>query len=301
VSPLTTPSPAGRGNASTARGMWQLFEPVHAIIYFAEEPRQVAEDAGLLGYWMAYFAFRAAPLGEASRALVASTFYGFGPARIERALPDAWHRLSPDGALAARLAGADLSLRTVWNDDVASGAVTEAADLLWAAAQAADTAGRPLGATNQALPAPAAAHVRLWQAATTLREHRGDGHVAALVANDVGPVEAHLLKVAAGDAEAEPLRASRKWDDAVWEDARTRVLRRGWLSPDGRLAAPGVAIRRAVEEATDRAAAHPWQALGEERTERLADLLRPLVRRIVEAGVFPPGNPVGMPQPESIN
>ncbi len=34
---------------------------------------------------------------------------------------------------------------------------------------------------------------RLWHAATLLREHRGDGHNAALVAHGIGGAEAHVL------------------------------------------------------------------------------------------------------------
>jgi hypothetical protein len=34
---------------------------------------------------------------------------------------------------------------------------------------------------------------RLWHAATLLREHRGDGHNAALVAHGIGGTEAHVL------------------------------------------------------------------------------------------------------------
>jgi hypothetical protein len=34
---------------------------------------------------------------------------------------------------------------------------------------------------------------RLWHAATLLREHRGDGHIAALVIGGIGGTEAHVL------------------------------------------------------------------------------------------------------------
>ena len=37
--------------AHTARAMWTLFEPVHAVIYFAPEARGAFEDAGLRGFW----------------------------------------------------------------------------------------------------------------------------------------------------------------------------------------------------------------------------------------------------------
>ena len=47
----------------TPRLMWHLFEPVHGVTYFAEQPRRAATDFGLTGYWAGYVVFRAAPLG----------------------------------------------------------------------------------------------------------------------------------------------------------------------------------------------------------------------------------------------
>jgi hypothetical protein len=47
----------------TARRLWALGEPFHAIVYFADEGRAAGEAAGLTGFWQTYFAFRAAPLG----------------------------------------------------------------------------------------------------------------------------------------------------------------------------------------------------------------------------------------------
>jgi hypothetical protein len=41
------------------------------------------------------------------------------------------------------------------------------------------------------------AWARLWQACTTLREHRGDGHVAACVAAGLSGLDAHVVQVAA--------------------------------------------------------------------------------------------------------
>ena len=51
--------------AHTARAMWTLFEPIHAVTYFAPEARGAYEEAGLRGFWRGYFAGRAAPLGPA--------------------------------------------------------------------------------------------------------------------------------------------------------------------------------------------------------------------------------------------
>ena len=48
-------------------------------------------------------------------------------------------------------------------------------------------------AALRTLPVPDEPVARLSHAATLLREHRGDGHVAALVTEGIGGTEAHVL------------------------------------------------------------------------------------------------------------
>ncbi|UXY23282.1 hypothetical protein N8I84_34735 [Streptomyces cynarae] len=279
----------------SSRLMWELSEPVHDLVYFAPEARQAADEAGMRGFWMGYFGLRAAPLGPVPAAVVTSSFYVFHPERVARALPDAWRYASPSDLLAARERAVDRAMRRLYGDEAVHGALmAEAADLAWDAAQAADTAGRVLGAANQALERPAQPHVRLWQAATTLREHRGDGHVAVLVSRGVGPVEAMVLKAAAGESDGALLREGRKWDAASWQGTEALLRERGWIDGGGRLTGAGAAERDAIEEATDAAAEGPWRALGHDATTRLAELLAPLARTVVASGVIPSGNPVGV-------
>jgi hypothetical protein len=74
----------------TARAMWKLFEPLHAVTYFADECLEQYRAVGLKGFWMGYFAGRAAPMGAVTPGLVDATFFSFNPDRVNRALPDAW-------------------------------------------------------------------------------------------------------------------------------------------------------------------------------------------------------------------
>lgn len=171
-----------------------MYERVHAVTYFAEDALAAAREVGDEGF----FAFRAAALRPVGPAVVAPSFYSFATALVHRALPDARAYAGPERALDARLEGVRTVLERVWNCTGQAAAIDEAADLLWAAAEAADDSGRVIAAANQALPRPAEPHLALWQAATTLREQRGDGHVAALVAAGVRPVEALVLRVADG-------------------------------------------------------------------------------------------------------
>ncbi|MGV9254605.1 SCO6745 family protein [Streptomyces sp. NPDC003697] len=278
-----------------ARALWERYEPVHDLVYFAPEVRREADALGLRGFWMGYFAMRAAPLGPVPAPVVAGCFYVFHPDRVARALPDAWRYAGPSEVLEARVRAVDAAMTRVFGPETVTGSgVTEAADLAWEAAQAADSAGRVLCAANQALERPEQPHVRLWQALTTLREHRGDGHVAALVAHGVGPVDAMVLKCAAGESDAALLRESRQWDLRTWRAAEAGLRERGWLGADGAPTAAGAAVRAEVEACTDAAAGQPWAALGRERALRLAALLEPLAEAVLHTGLIPPGNPVGL-------
>jgi hypothetical protein len=230
--------------------------------------------------------------------VVTSTFYGFHPKRVARAIPDAWTIADPEAVLAARLTGVNNAARELLGA-AALGApqLAEAADLAWTAAAAADTAGRTLAAANQALPAPEPAHLRLWQGLTTLREHRGDGHIAALLAHRIGPAQSHLLKAAAGESDPETLRVTRQWDAAEWAAALESLVERGLLTADGGPTAAGERVHAQVEELTDELATGAYRALGEAGTRRLATLLRPVADAVVASGVLPIPNPMGLAWP----
>jgi hypothetical protein len=273
-----------------ARRLWSLYEPVHALTYFAPAALAAAHGLGD-SFWARYVAQRAAPLGDVPTAVVVAAFGGFAPDRIADARAGIAPGVTPTGALEVRLAGVDAAFGDL--DEAPDAAVVaEAADLAWEAAASCEDAGRVLGAANRALPRPAAPHLALWQATTTLREHRGDGHLAALATHGVGVVASHVLKVAAGESPERDLRLGRRIRAEAW-DAEVGRLRSAGLLGDGLvLTDAGRALHGAVEDATDRAAAGPWEALGPERTERLAVLLEPIA---AAAGtVVPALNPIGV-------
>ena len=283
---------------ATARRLWALGEPLHALLYFAEECLGAGERAGLTGFWQTYFALRAAPLGPVGPAVVTATFYNFAPDFVGRRVPAVWEAVTPAAALEARLSGADAAMRRVLGEEsIASAEVAEAARLAAVAADAVDLPGRPLAAANTAVPLPAEAHLALWQALTTLREHRGDGHVIALAQREIGGVAAHVLAAAAGRSSREWLQKARGWDDEAWDAAAEDLAGRGWLA-DGGLSPEGLTMVAATEADTDRLALGPWRALGDAGCDRLAELLAPLRRAVVAAGEWPAGNPIGVPEPD---
>jgi hypothetical protein len=284
-------------SAGTARRLWALAEPYHALTYFAAESRAEAEAVGLRGFWRGYFALRAAPLGPVGAAVVTATFYNFAPPFVARAVPEVWAVAPPETALRVRLAGIDGAVRRVLGDGWTSSAeAREAADLAGTAAGAVVASGRPLAAANAALPLPDEPHLALWQALSTLREHRGDGHNAALLQRDVSGLEAHVLAAASGRSTREWLMRARGWDDAAWDAAAAALTERGWLD-GGELSAEGLAMTAAVEADTDRLAVAPWRALGDAGCDRLAELLAPVRRAVVAAGDWATGNPIGAPDP----
>jgi len=280
------------------RRMWQLLETCHAVTYFDAAARSAVEQFGVEGFWGGYVVMRAAPLGPVGPDVVRALFYGFHRDRIAATLPEVWQVVDPAKVLAARSAGVDVALRRIWGEGAAGDrAVRDAADLAWEAAQAADCAGRALGAANQALPRPDEPHLALWQAATTLREHRGDGHVAALTVRRIHPVTAMLIKVAAGESEAEPLRLGRKWATFQWQAGEVHARDTDLIDEDGRLTDTGRALHEAIEADTDSAAAGPWDHLGAAATAELERLLLPLAGAVVADGLLPEPNPIGLPLP----
>ncbi|MGO9784891.1 MAG: SCO6745 family protein [Streptosporangiaceae bacterium] len=285
--------------AWSPRAMWTLFEPVHAVTYFAPEARSAFEEAGLRGFWRGYFAGRAAPLGAAGPEVVTASFYNFAPAMVERAIPAVWALVPPATAVRARQDGAIPALRRLLAGLEKETVV--AAERLAQITAGLDCAGRVLAAANTALPQPDSALAdgdgtlaRLWHAATVLREHRGDGHSAALTAAGLDGCEVLVLRCAL-NMRREDLQPIRGWTDEQWDAAWTRLMERGLIRPDGEITAAGREEHAAVEEATDRAAGRPWQQVGADATAEIAQALLPLAQACGRE--VPYANPIGVPPP----
>ncbi|MPZ83034.1 MAG: hypothetical protein GEV28_22630 [Actinophytocola sp.] len=277
------------------RQMWQLLEPIHATLYYA--PEVTAQAAGL-GYpvdtrWPSYFALRSAPLGAAGPELVAATFYSFDPDMVREHVPAAWRVAAPDKVLDARLLGIDLALRAILGPRIDSPELAEAAALARGLAEAAVVAARPLAAANAGLPWPAEQHLVLWQAATILREHRGDGHVAALLTAGLDPTESLVSFAGVGAAPVEVFE-SRGWPAGAWPAAVDRLVSRGWLDPTGAATGTGHEGRDEIERHTDELAAGPYRSLGTQAVGRLAQLTAPITMAVVGTGMLPRQSTLGI-------
>jgi len=281
-----------------ARRLWVALETLHDVVYFAPGVRPAGVALGLKGFWMTYFAFRAAPLGPVPAAPVVAMLSGFHPGTVARALPESWSRTTPRACLAARLAVSAAALREAGADP---GACAQAAAVLTPVAAAADRTGRPLGAANAALDLPGDPVGRLWQLATTLREHRGDGHIAALVTAGITGLQAHLLQVAAGRFSREVIQKGRAgWSDEEWAAAAGELAARGLLTAGAEPALTG-AGRAELDQVEARTDERAWTgglaALGEAGTEEVLGLLRPTVRAVAASGMLPEASPTGLPLP----
>ena len=142
---------------------------------------------------------------------------------------------------------------------------------------------------------PASWFARLWSAVTVLREHRGDGHVVAATACGLTGLQASITHVATGALDREVLQRNRGWTDREWADAIEVLRERGVLGADGMLTGAGVALRENVERLTDDLATGPWRALDD--AEWTMRTLGGLATVLVDRGVVPVPNPMGVPRP----
>jgi hypothetical protein len=275
-----------------------MLEPYHAIVYFAPESRAAFAELGLKGFWMGYFASRAAAMGPVPAEVVIATFFNFHPRMVHKAIPDAWHLAAVEDILATRRQAAGAALGRVLGPELDSDDVAEAAALARRAAAAGDPVGRPLFAGHASLTWPDEPELVLWHAATLLREFRGDGHIAALVCEGLDGIGAHVTFAATGAVPRDVMQSSRGYTDGEWAAGEEALRGRGLLDDNGGLTDAGRAMRERVERRTDDLTLTALETLGDQDAARLVELVRPLSRRIVMNGGVPVPNPMGAPSPE---
>lgn len=272
------------------QALWTLFEPIHAVTYFSPEAREAFAGIGLTRYWDGYFAGRAALLGAVTAAPMVAMLSGFAPFLVERVLPAVWSTVAVDRVLDARSDGAAATLRTLVPDERS---VTEAADLLAQAAARADTVGRPLAAANSALSVESDPYRRLWRAAATLREHRGDGYVVALVEGGIAGLSTIVLR-SAGDIDATTIRKARGWTEEQWAAEVEELVSRGLLGDQRAISEKGTAALDRADHLTNRLALGPWSGLTDDEIAGAARTLLPIAAP--SQAVFPFPNPIGRPR-----
>ena len=134
-------------------------------------------------------------------------------------------------------------------------------------------------AGHASLPYPDATHLALWHSLTLLREFRGDGHIAALVAEGNDGCDAMVMHRATGEIP-QNYADSRGWSAEEWAASQDGLRGRGWLDAEGSLTDAGRASRQWVEDRTDDLALLAWKRLSDDEAKRLRDLMRPLTKAI---------------------
>lgn len=268
-----------------ARKMWRTLEPYHGMIYFSPHAAEAYRSFGVTGQ-RGYFASRSAPMGAVSGEVVVATFFNFSPELVHQGFAEVWDAAPPATWLEARLGAADATLRQLLGDEaLVSAPLVEAAALARRAAEACSSPGRPLYAGHAGLAWPDEPHLVLWHATTLLREYRGDGHIAALVAEGLDGCEALVTHGSEGSVPSAILQSTRGWSNDQWEAARARLEVRGWMRGDEPTAA-GAEARERIEHRTDEWAMVPWEALGQDDADLLRSLVRPFSRAISDSGIF---------------
>lgn len=263
--------------------------PIHSSLYFSPDLGRELGGLGIDDPSAVYFASRAAAFGAAGPGAVSATFYNFNPVLVARHVPAVWSVASPEAVLSARLRAADSTLRRLLGEEaVASPEMAEAAELALRATEGCTRHARPLYSSHADLPVPEQPHLAYWHAATLLREHRGDAHVAALLYAGLDPLEALVSHTATGKGMAPRwVLASRGWRRTDWDAATERLRGRGLLDAEGGLTDKGTAMRTELEQATDRMDLGPYEHLGGAGVARLTELGGGFLATALAAGAFP--------------
>jgi hypothetical protein len=263
-----------------ARRLRDALEPVATQSWWSRGVHERLDGSGL-DFFESYVWGRAAGLGEPSAAVVVATFGVFEPGMIGPIYDSGRRKLAREDVLAARAAGAAAGLAALLSAEEA-GAL---GDVLLAATATLDATARPLFAGLRGLPVPTDPHGRLWRGAELVREHRGDGHLAACVAAGLDPVSMNVLtELFTGYALGE-YSSTRGYDAAAIARAADELGARGWVA-DGRLTEAGAAARRAIEDATDRTQAGLIANLGD-RVEAVIAQAEAVATKILAARVTP--------------
>lgn len=272
--------------AHTARRMVELLEPICLVTFFARECGEELAALGHRTYWDGYFASRAAPLGRVPAEVVHAAFYNFADGEAARHIPSAWETIPPEASVAARERGSAASLRRILGEEPArSPGLVRAADLTTKAATSAPLEGRVMYAAMRTLPVPSDPVARLWHSATLLREHRGDGHIAALVGARIGGTEAHVLSaLAMGIRPAETFGRIHHLPKKRLAAVMGGLRERGLLDAEGHLTDAGRETRQGIEALTDELAAQPYDALSPAELDELVAELGPITAKLAAAG-----------------
>ena len=282
TSTTALPEPVAAGGA--ARRLRDACEPLAMHAVWARRTNEALAGLGL-DFLTGYVWGRGAALGEPEAAVVVSAFAVFEPGLLAGAYERGRRRCPRARLLSSRTEATVASLEAVLAD-VDGAEVGEVLTVLRRGLAAADGTGRPLFSGLSAQPWPESPVGSLWRACDLLREHRGDGHVAACVVAGLDPVGMNVLTELFVGMPLGSYTATRGWSEADVAAAVAALEARGVVA-DGGLTDEGRRQRAALEERTD--------ALQQPVVDAIGGDLDTVVRRLnewsqacIDAGAFPP-------------
>jgi hypothetical protein len=268
-----------------ARQLFELTEPISLVNFLSPEPNDAMAALGFRNYWDGYFAGRSAPLGRVPAEVVHAAFYNFAEGEVARHIPQVWDTTTPEAAHAARQQGCVAALVRILGDLAETPGLACAAELLAKAATSAPTEGRVMYAGLRTIPMPEKPVARLWYAANMLREHRGDGHIAALVSERIGGTEAHVLSALdMGIYPAESFGRIHHLPKHRLAEVMDGLRDRGLLDASGRFTDAGRATKKRIESLTDALAEAPYDGLELPELDQLIASLEPISARLEATG-----------------
>ncbi|MEX2504395.1 MAG: hypothetical protein WD378_06060 [Egicoccus sp.] len=269
----------------SAHRLWSRLEAIHTVVYFSPIVADAQARVGLEAGLMSYTAARIGPFGAVGPEVAAGAFYGFSLTALAEVLPAAWEWADPMEVVLATRDAVGRTLAPLC--DGIEDEVARAAELAREVASLHPIVGRPMAAARAGLPWPDEPHLLLWEATARIRESRGDGHVACLMAAGIEGIESHLLPRGDSDKLRQILSPRRGWTDPEWDAAVRHMAERGLLDGDGQPTDLGRDLHERIERHTDVLATPPWVAFGEAKTAQLDAAITPLVDRLLETGLLP--------------
>lgn len=280
LGPLAEPIDEPDVAPTPARRLRDALEPIATQGWWSRAAGGRLDALGV-DFFPGYVWGRAAALGEPAAAVVAATFGVFEPTVIGAVHEAGVAAVPRVGILAARADGAAESIAAV----ASAQECAAIADPLLGVLDGVDGLGRPLFSALRALERPESAAGRLWRAAELVREHRGDGHLAVLVAAGLGAAEANVLTELWLGFGLGEYSGTRGFGPDALAGAVAELERRGWMSGDG-LTDAGREARAAIEASTDAAEDRLIDAIGPSLDDLIASAAA-ISARLIEAGCFP--------------
>ena len=239
--------PAPEVPNSPARRLRDALEPIATQGWWS---RSVADEMGALSlnFLGAYVWGRAASLGTPSASTVVSAFGAFEPNFLSSIYLATRDQVARDTILDARASGASQAMSLVCSLEEASAIV----EPLRRSMESADGCARPLFSGLRELEMPQSPQGQLWRLAEMFREHRGDGHLAAVIAHGFTALEMNIITELWLGYDLGEYSATRGFPQEAIETTMSSLQERG-ITDDKGLTAFGYNVRSQIEHDTDRA------------------------------------------------